>query len=76
MGFHLVDPPLSALAALPESLFHVDTPPLIALNNTATIHRLSVYCHRGATIRKVCHKTLWGALIVAILLGGRAGGSK
>ena len=76
MGFNLVDPPLSALAALPESLLHVDTLPLIALNNTATLHRLSLYCHKGATIPKVCHKTLGGALIVAILLGGRVGGSK
>ena len=43
MGLNLVDPPLSALAALPESLLHVDTLPLIALNNTATIRSLSVY---------------------------------
>jgi len=62
MGFNLVDPPLPALAALPESLLHVDTPPLIALNNTATIRRLSLYCYGGATIRKVCHKTRRGTI--------------
>jgi len=74
MGFHLVDPPLSALAALPESLLH-DRPWLLSPLIIPPLFTGSLSIDiRSPLFRKYATKHETQPSIVAPTLGGRVGG--
>ena len=74
VGFHLVDPPLSALAALPESLFH-DRPCLLSPLIIPPLFTGSQSIVTGAPqFGKCATKHGTQPSIVASTMGGRVGG--